>query len=142
MKKAILTVVTLAALLLNSFAGDFPKGSPAFSTSYEAVVAKAKASGKPIIIVFSAGYCPPCQEMKKNVYPSGAVKAYHDKFEWAYLDTEDPANGAAAEKYKVQAIPHIQFTTAKGKAHSEIVGGMEPADFASVLEKMLNDIKS
>ena len=34
--------------------------------------------------------------MKKSVYPSDAVKPLHDKFVWAYLDTDDEDNAKIA----------------------------------------------
>jgi thioredoxin-related protein len=135
MKK--LTTLILAAIALPLLAADFPKGSPKFEHSFKAVSTAAAKSGKPVILVFSAVWCPPCQAMKKEVYPSDAVKAFHDKFEWAYLDVDEESNSKTAAKYGVQGIPHIQFLSKDGKDLGNQVGSTSPEDFASTLEKIL-----
>ncbi len=135
MKKLILTLAALAALPL--LAADFPKGSPKFLTSHDAALKEAAASGKPVILVFSAAWCPPCQAMKKSVYPSKEIKPFHDKFVWAYLDTDVEANAAAASKYGVEGIPHIEFLSSNGKSAGKQVGSSSPDDFAKTLEGVL-----
>lgn len=131
------TAIIAAAFTVSSQAKDFPEGSPKFVTDYPAAVAAAKKSGKPMLVVFSASWCPPCQANKKNVYPSDAVKRYHDKFIWAYLDTDIPANAEVAGKFKVSGIPHIQFLTKDGETLDKAIGGTSPQDFAKTLKNVL-----
>ena len=140
MKKLIPLI--LAAIALPLLASDFPAGSPKFASSLKAVSAAAEKSGKPMIVVFSAVWCPPCQMMKKEVYPSEAVKALQDKFEWAYIDVDEESNAPAAAKFGVQGIPHIQFLDKSGKDIGNQVGGTSPEDFASTLEKILKKASS
>ena len=136
MKKFILTL-TAALLSLPLLAGDFPKGSPAFEHSLAKVEAKAKQSGKPMVVVFSAVWCPPCQLMKKEVYPSPEVTALHDKFEWAYIDVDEESNAPAARQFGVQGIPHVEFLDKNGKSLGNQVGSTSPSDFAASLKKTL-----
>jgi len=139
MKKLI--TLLAAALMLPAFASEFPEGSPKFGTDYKAALETAKKEGKPVVLVFSAGWCPPCQAMKKTVYPSAEVKPLQDKFVWAYLDVDVEANAAAAEKYKVQGIPHVQFLDKDGKALISQVGGVSSAEFAGILTKVSEKAK-
>lgn len=118
-------------------AHEFPKGSPKFGTDYSAALAQAKAENKPVILVFSAAWCGPCQAMKKTVYPSKEVTPLHDKFVWAYLDVDLDANAAPSQKYGVQGIPHIQFLNAAGKPIGNQIGSTSPEDFAGTLNKVL-----
>jgi thiol:disulfide interchange protein len=124
-----------------AFAADFPQGSPAFEHKLSAALAKAKSENKPVVAVFSAVWCGPCQAMKKSVYPSDAVKPYHDKFVWVYIDTDEKSNAADAEKYGVSGIPHIQFLDKGGKALDQQVGSSSPKAFADTLEGVLKKAK-
>lgn len=134
--KTLLTLL-LTAVTITALAGDFPKGSPDFKHSAATALSAGKKAGKPVILVFSAAWCPPCQAMKKDVYPSAAVKEFHDKFIWAYLDVDDQSNNRAAEKAGVSGIPHIQFLDASGKEISKQVGGSSPESFAKTLKGVL-----
>lgn len=115
-------------------ADDFPEGSPKFVTSYKEAVKSAAKEKKPVVMVFSAVWCGPCQMMKKNTYPSDAVKKHHDKFVWAYLDADQEENRELLEKYKVSGIPHVEFVTADGKSLGKQVGYVPPDTFAEKLE--------
>jgi thiol:disulfide interchange protein len=141
--KAFSKFLAVAALAVTSFslASDFPEGSPAFVSTLTEAKTKAAAEGKPVIAVYSAVWCPPCQAMKKSVYPSDAVKKFHDKFVWAYIDTDEKSNAADAEKAGVSGIPHIQFLNKDGKEIGKQVGGTSPDDFAETLQKMLKKAK-
>jgi thiol-disulfide isomerase/thioredoxin len=107
MKKLI--SLFLAVAVASVMASDFPKGSPKFESSLKKASSAAAKSGKPMVVVFSASWCPPCQAMKKSVYPSAEVTPFHDKFEWAYLDVDDNDNNKAATQFKVNGIPHVVF---------------------------------
>jgi len=137
--KKLLLALAAAALVLPTLAGDFPKGSPKFEDSYRKVMADAKKSGKPAIVVFSASWCPPCQSMKNEVYPSKEIQAFHDQFEWAYIDVDNSDNSSekAAKEFGVQGIPHIQFVDSEGKTLDKQVGGSSPDSFAAKLKAVL-----
>ena len=119
------------------FAANFPEGSPPFLDDYGKAIAKAKASGKPAVIVFSAVWCPPCQIMKNEVYPSKEVRPLHDKFVWAYLDFDKPANRPLIARYKVESIPQIFFFTPGGEPFAALDTVVSPGGFASILKKVL-----
>jgi thiol:disulfide interchange protein len=138
-----LAVTAFAGLFLtrHSLAGDFPEGSPKFETSYASALAEAKKTGKPLVAVFSASWCPPCQANKKKVYPDKAVKAYHDKFVWAYLDADQPDVQKVMKEFGVDGIPHIQFLSKSGKTIDKQVGATSPAAFVKVLDGVLAKAK-
>jgi thioredoxin-related protein len=113
-----------------------PKGGPKFAHSLATATKAAKQSGKPIVLVFSATWCGPCQEMKKSVYPSAEVVPLHDKFEWVYLDIDE--NEKTAERFKVSSIPHIEFLKPTGESIGQQVGSSDAKDFAKTLTGILS----
>ncbi len=135
MKKLILALTAL--LIVPALADNFPKGSPKFKDSYRQVMSAAEKSGKPVILVFSAVWCPPCQLMKNEVYPSKEIQAFHDKFEWAYLDVDDRDNQKPAMQYGVGPIPHLQIVDASGKTLDQQIGAMSPRDLSKKLNAAL-----
>lgn len=137
MKKFFLLIAT-ALLVVPLIAADFPKGSPEFVTSYRDAMNHARKTGKPAIIIFSASWCPPCIEMKEDVYPSRKVKAFHNQFVWVYLDRDDPSNDEIAEKFSVNGIPHIEFLDSNGRTLDRLVNAESPREFASRLKSVLS----
>ena len=132
-----LILAAVCALPFTAGAGEFPKGSPKFITSYRKLLSEQKETGKPAIVIFSATWCGPCQTMKNKVYPSAAVQPFHDKFLWAYLDADDRMNEKAKEKFAVSGIPHIEFLNAAGESIGQQVGSNSPEAFAKKLEEIL-----
>jgi thiol:disulfide interchange protein len=136
----VLAAASLCGLfftLPSTAADEFPAGSPKFETSYKAALSEAKKSGKPLIAIFSASWCAPCQVNKKKVYPSAQVKPYHDKFVWAYLNADEPANQAILKQYSAKGeIPHIQFFDKNGNPLGSEGATTAPA-FAKTLAGIL-----
>jgi len=147
--KSFVTLATVAAVLwlaLQALDATLTMGGgasggkgaiPGFLTDYESALSLAKAESKPVIAVFSADWCPPCRQMKKDVYPSSEVRAYRDQFVWAYLDVDAPGNRTFAQKHAVHGIPHVQFLGPTGNDLGKVVGGCSPTQFASELQSVL-----
>lgn len=140
MKQALLILSLFVSISLH--ASDFPAGSPKFFTTAPAVLKAAKQNGKPIIMVFSAAWCGPCQTMKKEVYPNELVQPLHDKFNWAYLDIDDEANGKLAEGFHVETIPHLFFLDSAGKTTlDQLKDVTAPKDFVKKLKHVLKTVE-
>lgn len=108
-----------------------------FHSSFSTAQEKAKAEEKPLIVIFSAVWCPPCQQMKRYVYPSPEIEPYHEEFVWAYLDADEEENQALMQQYGVQGIPHLALHDKDGKVISQLRGAMGPDQLALELSEAL-----
>lgn len=137
LKDSLGLLAIMIGLALSNVAAEEKSGEPVFHHDFNEAMAAAGESGKPVVTIFSAKWCGPCQTMKKKVYPSSEVAPFHDSFVWAYLDTDQESNRSLMQKYRVSGIPHISFVSATGEVIEETKGSMAPADFAQVLTRTL-----
>ncbi|MEX2581394.1 MAG: thioredoxin family protein [Verrucomicrobiales bacterium] len=130
-----------AAAFLSPTTAVSADSAPKFHHDFAEASAAAKEAGKPLITIFSASWCPPCQQMKRAVYPSEAAQPYHEKFVWAYLDADEEKNRPLAGKFGVSGIPHIAFLRPDGSMIGHFAGAVSPEQFTGILDKVQADAK-
>jgi protein disulfide-isomerase len=82
----------------------------------ESALAESAKTGKPILVDFTASWCPPCKVMKHEVWPDAQVaKAANDGYVPLLVDVDDPRNAAVAERYGIRGIPTVLVLDGKGK---------------------------
>ena len=78
----------------------------AWRTAYPTALEEAKAAEKPLLLVFSASWCPPCQLMKHEVWPDAEVGRLANAGYVPVLLDPLP-NQDIAEQYGVEYIPAV-----------------------------------
>lgn len=76
------------------------------------------ANGRPLIVDFSATWCPPCRELKPVF--ENLEKEYSGKVDFASVDVDE--NGSLAEIYEVSSIPCLVFISSSGEELGRVVG--------------------
>lgn len=120
-----------------------------YSGSVEQAFAEAKKTGKPVFLYWGAVWCPPCNEIKTQVFLHADFPPLMDTVIPVYLDGDTEAAQVWGEKLKVRGYPTLlvlspaadewmrisSFVTFEEfkKAFQSAVLSREP--FASVLEK-------
>lgn len=88
---------------------------------------QAEKTGKPMLVLFTADWCPPCQQMKKDVLSDPEVATrLRNEFTLVKVDLTEPGspNQQTAATYGVRGIPTLIRFNAQGEQVSRLSGGV------------------
>ena len=116
--------------------------------NYEAALAEAKKTGKPVFLEFTGVTCTNCQVMKGTVLAAPAVRALIAQYVFAELftDRQNDSRHAAGdeenrkllvEKFRGYALPFYMTLGPDGVERSRILGKVSEAEFIEFLKKGL-----
>lgn len=94
-------------------------------------------SGRPLVVLIGADWCPACQTMKNNAVPELQKRGTLDKVAFAYVNA-DSQRGLAHKMMKGGSIPQLVMfrQSADGKWKRErMVGAKSPGEIESFLNK-------
>ena len=77
----VAVLMTISALVVTD--GD--------SSDYKSAYEKAQAGNKPLLVLVTAEWCPPCQKMKKKTIPKLMAKEAFKGFHFATVDLDKEA---------------------------------------------------
>ena len=102
--------------------------TPKWEHNLDAALKRAKAEKKQVFVDVWAEWCPPCQHLKNNVFPTPEAGAALSKLVPASLmvqtkDRKDLAEAtAAAKRFNVEAFPTLIVLDSNGKEIRRQVG--------------------
>ena len=100
-----MTTLMMVALLQAS-AIVTPAGAAVAEADYATAYQRSMASGRPLVVLLGADWCPGCVRMKGRVLPQVAKAGGLDGVEFAYVDT-DRQPKLAARLSRAGAIPRL-----------------------------------
>jgi thiol:disulfide interchange protein len=119
-----IAIVLIISAIMALFAIWRTTSEPSENIPWRKSLAEAKkesaSSGKPILAYFTASWCGPCQQMKKETWADARVQAA--LAEWVVVKIDVDSDDQIAREFGVSAIPRVQMIDAKGEAGAARIG--------------------
>lgn len=94
--------------------GATAKNNIEWRTDLAGALTEARESGRPILVDFTADWCPPCRVMKQDVWPDKGVEELANGSYIPLLIDVD-ADQDTAMRYQVDSIPTISVLSPDGE---------------------------
>lgn len=104
--------------------------------SFASAEKDCRARKQPILLLFSARWCPGCMRMEKENWDNPAMKGVLAKFAKVKLDSDRFENSLTMKKYEVAAIPTLLILNCDGEEIERFVDYQPPAPFKTALERV------
>lgn len=88
---------------------------------------------KPVLVVFSAAWCPPCVDMAKEIYPHERVVEAMKNFVPVYVNGDE--HEGLCKTYRVRHYPYFAVLNSEGEKLDWMEGSMSVDDFCVWLKK-------
>lgn len=138
-KAAIFALLLVPMIILLGCGG---KPEIEWGNDIDAALAAAKNLRKPVMIDFTATWCPPCHAMEDSTFSAPEVICKSREFVTVRIDVDEQREVAVAydgnaRKYGGVGIPNILFLDADGGRLKHVVGYQAPDQFVSVIDTVL-----
>ena len=111
-------------------------GAGAWHDDVYAALDLAEQDGRPVFVLFTADWCPPCRQLKADTLSHDQVLAELDRFVLVKVDLTDKAgeNGSVAAELDVSSIPAMHVYDADGNRLASRPGYIDPASALAWLQ--------
>ena len=138
---------TLAAIAGVAILMTTPTGGIEFRPADAAAVRTAVASGRPVLLEFSADWCVPCHELERATFSDRAVIAASRDFHAFKIDLtrlDSPEARAWQSEWKVKGVPTVIFVGADGTEIPglRVEGFIPPQPFLELMRRAASGGKS
>jgi tetratricopeptide (TPR) repeat protein len=105
----------------------------------EAAFAKARSTGKLLMIDFYGIWCPPCNEMNDSVFSKPSFKENASAFVQLKLDADSPVSEGLSQRYGIQGFPTVIFASPQGDEIARVVGYRPMDQFLAEMKGALSN---
>ena len=121
-----------------------PAGEPSidwFDGDVDAAFALASSAGKPLFLYWGAEWCPPCHQIKDQIFSKLEFIEKSRLFVPVYLDGDTERAQKLGDQFGVLGYPTIIVFSADGKELTRIPGGLDIGLYAEVLDLTLQGVR-
>jgi len=112
-------------------------GGIAWRHEVDAAFADARAAGRPVFLYWGAGWCPPCNRVKADIFTNDDVVAQLAGLVPVWLDGDTPGAQALAERLKLRSYPTLVLYTPAGAEITRLPCELDGEAFAAALAAAL-----
>lgn len=109
-----------------------------WQTDPERAFEEARTSGRPVMLYFTADWCPPCHDLRAHVFPQPGFVEKSRLFVPVYLDSDQPQAQMWVEKFGVIGYPTLVVLNSTESEIVRVSGGMNLAAYEEVLDTALS----
>ena len=133
-KPLIVVGVVVAGMIGLSFyrKATEPKETTPWRHSLAEAKQEAATKHKPVLAYFTATWCPPCQQLKRDTWPDPGVQAALDHVVPVKIDVDEHPD--LAQEFGVTGIPRLQLIAPDGTLGGSRVGFMPPDELIRWLQ--------
>ena len=130
--------VGIAVLILTGKGKQGPRVPPgggkiSWLTDFPPALAKAKETGRPIMIDFYADWCGPCKMLDAQTYSDNRVAAASTNLVMVRIDVD--RNQPLASRFRVESIPTIVVLNSEGTEMKRESGFMGVRPMLTMMER-------
>lgn len=112
-----------------------------FDGDVESAFAAAKDQGKPLFLYWGAEWCPPCHQIKDQIFSKPEFIAKSSLFVPVYLDGDTDRAQEYGDRFGVMGYPTMIVFSPEGEELTRIPGGLDIGLYAEVLDLTLEGVR-
>ena len=139
-KAALMALLVMISVVRGELKAMANGVSPAwYQGSLESGFAEAKHEGKPILVYWGAVWCPPCNELKSQVFSQPRFAELMKPMIAIALDGDTEQAQALGDDLQVHSYPTVLLLSSGGKELMRLPTSVSMSEFETALTAALND---
>ena len=104
-------------------------------TDYKQGISVAGETGQPVMIFFSAQWCPSCKSLINNAFSNNRVVESSRKLIPVYVDVDQ--NPQISADYKIRGVPTVLFLNRQRNPVTKLEGPYDARDYIDAIDKIV-----
>jgi thiol:disulfide interchange protein len=103
-------------------------------TDYQQGLSVARETGQPVMLFFSAQWCPTCKSLINSAFSDNRVVKACRKIVPVYVDVDQ--NPSLSADYQIRYVPTVFLLNSQGQPVAKLVGSSDAGDYIAAIKKI------